>query len=396
MMAFNESYIGQSVSDLQTLAYNATCIGKPVSDLKTPCFLVDFEKVSRNCEQMKDSCKRLDLSFRPCTSTHRTLLGTLLQTVEPQKGVMCRTLQEVENFAKNGFDDILYGFPLIKKNLPTIFKLAERLSSFHLTVDNADAVCALMDNAPPSGKMWSVLLMVDCGAKREGVWWESEEGINLAENMKSCKHITFKGVYAYCGNAYQGYEAFLDKARDQAIERLLWFVDRLAANNVRCNTIGLGGTPICKTPGPLMEKLTELHAGSYFFNDLQQCTLGTKQYDIACTIATKIVGHYPLRNQMLVDCGENGMSTIGNYGQYNKEMGYALVKDEPNLRMCAVFQDLGVIEAVSGDIDFKKYPIGTVIQLFPWHAYGTSLLYNKYHIISNGKVSHEWSPVSTC
>ena len=41
-----------------------------------------------------------------------------------------------------------------------------RLSSFHLTVDNWDAVCALKDTTPPSGKNWSVLLMVDTGSKR--------------------------------------------------------------------------------------------------------------------------------------------------------------------------------------------------------------------------------------
>jgi len=376
--------------------FNDNCIGKHVSELQTPCFLVDLDKVSRNCELMKDNCKRLDLDFRPCISTHRTIEGAKLQTMEPKTGVMCRSLQEVEYLAKNGFDDIVYGFPLIRENIPTIFKLTDKLSSFHFTIDNFDAVCDLRETVPPNGKIWSVLLMVDCGAKREGVWWQSEEAINLVQNMKNCNYINFKGVYAFCGNAYQGYEADLEKARDETIERLMKFVGRLKASNIKCNTIGLGGSPVCKTSGTMMHMLTELHAGNYFFNDLQQCTLGSKHYDIACTIATKIVGHYPLRKEMLVDCGENGISTIGNYGQNNKEMGYALVKDEPNLRLSAVYQDLGVIQAINGDLDFKKYPIGTVIQLLPWHACGTSLLYRKYHIISNSKVSQEWNPVSTC
>jgi len=382
------------------MAFNTNCIGRKVSELQTPCFLVDFDKVTRNCDLMKDYCKSLQLSFRPCTTAHRTIEGAKLQTAEPQKGVMggvlCRTLQEFEYLAKYGFEDILYGFPLLRKNIPTISKLAENMSYFHLTIDNSDAVCALGETAPPSGKPWSVLLMVDCGAKREGVWWESDEGIKIAQNIMNCRNITFKGVYAFCGNAYQGYEADLEKTRDETIGRLLKFVDRLAAVNVKCTTIGLGGTPICKTYGPLMQKLTELHAGNYFFNDLQLCTLGSKRYDIACTVATKVVGHYRLRNQMLVNCGENGISTHGYYGSMNKDMAYALVKDEPNLRMSAVYQDVGVIEAVDGDLDFKKYPVGTIIQLLPWNAYGTSLRYKQYHVISNGKVYDEWNPVSTC
>jgi len=335
--------------------------------------------------------------FRPSTNTHRTVEGSKIQTLDEKKGIMCRSLHEVEHLASNGFDDILYSFPLLKADMPKVSKLAEKLTSLHLTVDNCDTVCALKATEPPAGKTWSVLLMVDCGAKREGVWWEAEDGIKLAQAMKDCKHITFKGVYAFCGNAYEGSEADLEKTRDETIERLLKFVERLTAIDVKCTTIGLGGTPVCKTSGPNMKKLTELHSGNYIFNDLQQCTLGTKRDDIACSIATRVVGHYPHRKQMLVDCGENGLSTMGNHGQKNKEMGYAILKDEPNLRVNAVYQDLGVVEAVTGDLDFTKYPIGTVVQLLPWHSCGTALLYKKYHVIGkDSKVSQEWSPVSTC
>ena len=48
--------------------------------------------------------------------------GAKLQTMEPQKRVMCRSLHEVEYLANNGFDDILFGFPLIKQNIPMIKK----------------------------------------------------------------------------------------------------------------------------------------------------------------------------------------------------------------------------------------------------------------------------------
>jgi len=373
--------------------HTTTCIGKAVPQLQTPAFLVDLKKATKNCQAMKDSCKSLGLAFRPTTSTHRTQEGAKLQTMEPQKRVMCRSLHEVEYLANNGFDDILFGFPLIKQNIPRIMKIAERLSSFHLTVDNWDAVCALKDTTPPSGKAWSVLLMVDAGSKREGVWWEAEDGIKYAQAMKDCKHINFQGVYAFCGNAYQGNHTDVERLRDETIERLLKFVDRLGAIGVKCPTIGLGGTPVCKTSGPNMKKLTDLYAGSYIFNDLQQCTLGTKREDIACTIATRIVGHYPHRKQMLVDCGENGLSTLGNHGQNDKDMCYALVKDEPNYRVRSLYQDVGVVEAISGDLDFKNYPIGSVIQLLPWHVCGTSFLYNKYHVIGyDGTVSQEWRP----
>ena len=37
-------------------------------------------------------------------------------------------------------------------------------------------------------------------------------------------------------------------------------------------------------------------------------------------------------------------------------------------RVRFLYQDVGVVEAISGDLDFKNYPIGSVIQLLPWHV----------------------------
>ena len=117
----------------------------------------------------------------------------------------------------NGADDIPYGFPLIKQNIPRIKKIAERLSPLHLTDDNWDAVCTIKDTLPPNGKKWSGLLMVENGFKRESIWCEAEDGIKYAQNMKDCKHINFQGVYAFCGNAYEGNHADVERLRDETI-----------------------------------------------------------------------------------------------------------------------------------------------------------------------------------
>ena len=51
----------------------------------------------------------------------------------------------------------------------------------------------------------------------EGVWWEADDGIKYAQNMKDCKHINFQGVYAFCGNAYEGNHADVERLRDETI-----------------------------------------------------------------------------------------------------------------------------------------------------------------------------------
>jgi len=62
-----------------------------------------------------------------------------------------------------------------------------------------------------------------------------------------------------------------------------------------------------------------------------QAVIGSCQEDdIAFTVATRVVGHYPHRNEMLVDCGFTGISHDGR-GAYPGG-SYCVIKGEPNLR----------------------------------------------------------------
>lgn len=51
----------------------------------------------------------------------------------------------------------------------------------------------------------------------------------------------------------------------------------------------------------------------------------TKQ-EIACTIATRIIGHYPERNELLIDCGFTARTKQG------MDVCTAVFKDHPELR----------------------------------------------------------------
>lgn len=49
-----------------------------------------------------------------------------------------------------------------------------------------------------------------------------------------------------------------------------------------------------------------------FFTDAQQYTIGSCTLDdIACTVATRVIGHYPHRNQLLIDCGFAALTKQG-------------------------------------------------------------------------------------
>jgi len=48
-------------------------IGHPVTSLPSPAFLVDQDKVSKNCNNMLNKCKQLGIKLRAQVKTHKTV-----------------------------------------------------------------------------------------------------------------------------------------------------------------------------------------------------------------------------------------------------------------------------------------------------------------------------------
>ncbi|XP_066984003.1 D-serine dehydratase-like [Macrobrachium rosenbergii] len=367
-------------------------VGLRVDQLTTPAFLVDYAQVKANCNNMLETCNKMGVRLRAQTKTHKTIEGAELQTGGTKKCLVTSTLDESEFYADHGFDDILYGYPLIPFHMPRVTALTKRLEKFHVMVDSRLAVETLLETPPPSPKTWSVFLKVDCGNGRAGVWWEDEEGIELALSLSSASsRITFCGVYVHCGNTYHADDPKdVDVLRDENIERLLKFVERAKMRGVVCPTVGIGSTPSCRRPADTMKKLTELHPGNYAFLDVQQSTLGSCSLeDIACCVATRIIGHYPRRNQMLIDCGFTGLT---KQGEGKMPSGYCVIKDHPNLKLCSMTQEIGFVETIKGKLDYAKYPVGTMLFLLPWHSCATAAMYPVYNVIQDGRVTAEWKP----
>lgn len=134
---------------------------------------------------------------------------------------------------------------------------------------------------------------------------------------------------------------------------------RLRQAGVPCPQASIGSTPSCSHPVPEMAELTEVHPGNYIFYgeyhhvphpspgtastpprdplhpptlsaDLQQTLLGSCQpQDVAIRVLTRVVGHYPHRNQLLVDCGWTALSL---HGWAQPPAGRAAVEGHPQLR----------------------------------------------------------------
>ena len=53
-----------------------------------------------------------------------------------------------------GFEDILYGYPLLEHHMVRNFELTLKLEEYHVMVANNDSVDVLLKTDPPANKKW--------------------------------------------------------------------------------------------------------------------------------------------------------------------------------------------------------------------------------------------------
>ena len=65
--------------------------------------------------------------------------------------IVVSTLTEAEMYANNGFDDILYGYPLLEQHMSRNFELTRNLQQYHVMVNSLQSVQTLLKYDPPKG-----------------------------------------------------------------------------------------------------------------------------------------------------------------------------------------------------------------------------------------------------
>ncbi|KAM6422448.1 D-serine dehydratase-like [Rhynochetos jubatus] len=369
-------------------------LGAPLEQLPTPAMTLDLVTMRHNAERMRERCETLGLRLRPHVKTHKTLEGATLATGGTRRGIVVSTLAEARFFAAGGFDDILYAYPLPGGRLGECAALAQRLHTFQLLLDNPQALALLRQHPLPHGKRWLVWLKLDCGNARAGLRPTDPAAMALARAIaeEAPEEVTLVGVYAHCGDTYGA----RDVPAIQAIARtttaaVLRFVTALREAGVPCPQATIGSTPSCSHPVPEMAQLTEIHPGNYLFYDLQQTLLGScRPEDVAIRVLTRVIGHYPHRNQLLVDCGWAALSL---HGRDQAPMGCAAIEGHPQLRLVGLTQEHGQVEAVDGQLDFERFPLGSILALIPFHACATAAMHPVYYVHAGGKVVELWHPV---
>ncbi len=353
-----------------------------VEQLGTPALLLDLDILERNLTRMAQRADALGVRLRPHVKTHKCIEIGDLQRQRGAAGITVSTLYEAEVFARHGFDDITWAFPVILSRIDDALALARRID-LGLVVDSADAVRAL-ENSHQGGEAVRVWVKVDCGYHRAGVDPTSEELPGLAGTIVEAAGLAFAGILSHSGHAYY---AFGDEARRRVAEQersvMAAAARRLVGAGIEVPEVSVGSTP-AMTAAESLDGVTEARPGNYAFFDHTQCVLGScEPRDVAVSVLTSVVSRMP--DHSVVDAGALSMSTDPGPEGNAAGMGPIYAADgglDAAMRLVSVSQEHGIVN--------RSLPVGTPLRVMPNHSCRTAACFDEYHVVRGDEVVHRW------
>src|SRR6202165_2118432 len=112
-------------------------------DVETPALLLYSDVVERNLTHMATRARRLGVALRPHIKTHKCLELGRRQVAHGAKGLTVSTLFEAEAFARGGFTELTWAFPLDPTHIPHVRRIAQNGVTLRVVLDDLETAKAL-------------------------------------------------------------------------------------------------------------------------------------------------------------------------------------------------------------------------------------------------------------
>ena len=341
-----------------------------LDDLPTPALILDRAILRRNLKRMSDRLRGAGVMLRPHVKTAKSLqIGRM--AVEGHDGrITVSTLAEARYFADGGFKDILYGVGVVPSKLPAITDLRRRGVNLRVVTDNL-AVAKAIAHAAKGGDDFSVLIEVDSGAGRAGLPYPELPGLlDIARVLHEAPGVELAGVMTHAGHSYhESTPNGIAAVAEQERQAIVGAADKLRAAGIPCPMVSAGSTPTAMHSRDFTG-ITEMRPGVYVFNDLDQEFIGScGPGDLALSVLASVIGHYPHRNQMLIDAGALALSKDISAQEFKPQVGFGTIVDAParDMAVIACSQEHGFVGA-DEPIPFGNLPVGSRVRILPNHA----------------------------
>ena len=345
-------------------------------DVETPALLLHLDVVERNVAYMAARARQLGVALRPHAKTHKCVELGRLQLARGARGLTVSTLVEAEVFARAGFEDLTWAFPIDPSHIPHARRIAEETgATLRVVVDDERTARAL------AGSGLHVWLKVDCGLHRAGVDPASPYALSVARELGKERGLVFDGIVSHSGHAYRTTskpEAAVVAESERSI--MVGFAERVRKEGVPIREVSVGSTPAMAAAQHLAG-VTEARPGNYVFYDRTMVLIGCcEPADVGVTVLATVVSHQPGAAHFIVDAGALELSKDPGPAHV-APLAMGAVRGAPELTVATLSQEHGLIRADSPAALDGRFTVGTQVEIVPNHSCLTVPLFDEYHVI---------------
>jgi D-serine deaminase-like pyridoxal phosphate-dependent protein len=351
-------------------------LGAGVAQIDTPALLLDYDKLTRNIARMAAFTAAGPAKLRPHSKTHKCGEIARLQLAAGAVGITCAKLGEAEALAEGGIADILIANQLIGPiKVARLVELARRCT-VTVAVDDPHNVRALSAAAHTAGVTIRCYVEVDIGMHRCGVP-DGATALELARLVDAGPGLVFAGLQTYEGhlqNVVPLSERIALAERDMGKARQA--KEAIEAGGLAVAQVSGGGTGTHMVTGRL-PWMTELQCGSYATMDAQYQAVGGADFENALTVLTMVISR-PRPAHAVVDAGLK--SVTPEFGEPTVLADGATWLDSS--------EEHGEIALEGAARDLR---VGDRIELIPRHGCTTVNLYDRFHVMRDGRLTDIWA-----
>lgn len=356
-----------------------------IDDLPTPSLILDRAKLRRNLKRMSERLRDAGIALRPHLKTAKSVqIGRM--AVEGHDGrITVSTLAEARYFAAGGFKDILYGVGIVPSKLQAVSELRRQGVNLRVVTDNVTVAEAIAGRAK-NGDTFSVFIEIDSGGGRAGLPFPGLPGLlDIARILHRASGVDLAGVMTHAGHSYhENTPDGIARVAEHERQAIVGAAEMLRAAGIPCPIVSAGSTPTAMHSRDF-SGITEMRPGVYVFNDLDQQLIGScGPDDLALSVLASVIGHYPHRNQILIDAGALALSKDISAQEFQPKVGYGTIADAipGDMAVVACSQEHGFV-ASDGPIPYGNLPVGMRVRILPNHACITAAAYDRYYVVDS-------------
>ncbi|MFZ7104708.1 MAG: D-TA family PLP-dependent enzyme [Peptococcaceae bacterium] len=358
---------------------------KNMWDLDTPALVVDVNIMEKNIKNMQKKADEAGVNLRPHTKTHRTPALAKMQVQAGAKGITVAKVGEAEVMAAAGLDDIFIANEIYGKHKLARLKQVAANVKVCLGVDNQEQVRALGEVFQDEAKPIEVLIEIETGEERSGLI-PGPEVVRLAEFITQTPNVKLKGVFSHEGHTYgAGSVEECISLFNKSQEDTLYAADLIRQEGLEIEVISIGATPSLMQ-GEILPGITEIRPGTYILMDGAQGHAINDYSRCALTVLATVVSK-PTPERTVLDTGVKALTAFTRSNGICYTPGFGLVKGFENLRLAKLYDEHGLIN--NREVN-QKLKIGDKVEIIPNHVCPTCNLYDKIHMVQDGKVIVEF------